>query len=194
VKASYRVALACGAAPLVAGISVFLLWLATHAAWLMAAGTIVIFVGLACFGVGLLALGRFCWLALAAPEPPRRFWAATALCAALLVSNFPAAGLILVKVIEIVTYYTVVVHNESGGELEGVRIVGRGRVYAALGTLPPGGTATRSFAIAHEGPLDVEAGGTTHTIDSYVTSSGGRLAIATFRPDGSVSVEFGTRH
>lgn len=188
MKGAYQVALLCGAVPLLVGISVFLLWVATRQDWLMGAGAFVLFAGFAFFMVGVVALVRYCVLAFLAPDLPPRFWASTIACAVLLLSNFPAAGAIIWKVLELESRYTVVLENESDEALEDVRIVGRGRVYAALATIPPGEAATRSFQIAHEGPLEVEVGGVTTTIEGYVTGSQGGHAIVTFKGRGRVSV------
>jgi amino acid transporter len=192
VKASYRVALVCGALPLVAGTSIFALWLATRWEWLMAVGAFALFLGLALFAVGALALARYCWLALRMPEPPPRFWTATAVAAALLLSNFPVAGLILRKVFDLESRYTVVVRNESREPRESVHVMGRDRVYVDFGTVPPGGAATRWFRIRHEGPLELHDASGTTTIDGYVTAGQGGRAIVTIRPDGEVSVHFGS--
>ncbi|MFI5403179.1 MAG: hypothetical protein ACHQ1G_09595 [Planctomycetota bacterium] len=98
MKGAYRLALLCGALPLVVGVSVFLLWLVTRADGLMLLGFFVLCGGLAFFAVGVLALGRFCWLAFREPQLPARFWAATIACALLLLSNFPVAGAIIYAV------------------------------------------------------------------------------------------------
>jgi len=190
VKGAYRVALFCGAVPLLLGTSVFALWLVTRAEWLMAVGAFVLFGGLACFGVGVLALARFCWVGLRGGDPPPRFWATTTLCAVVLLSNFPAAGLILRKVIAIETRYTVVVRNETAEPLVGVHVTGGGRVYAAFGEVAPGKSVTRAFRILDNGPLEIHSEGATSTIDGYVTRDESTFAMVTFGPDGTVSVHF----
>lgn len=192
MKGAYRVALLCGALPLVAGTSIFALWVVTRSELLMAAGALLLFVGLALFAVGVVALGRYCWLALRMSEPPPRFWPATALAAALLLSNFPAAGLILLKVADLESRYTVVVRNESQDPLEGVHVAGGERVYAAFGSIPTGQTMTRSFRIRHEGALELHAGGGTTTIDGYVSADEEATAFVTIGPGGGVSVTFGS--
>ena len=68
----YRVALICGAAPLLIGVSIFILWLITRWDWLMMAGIFTLYGGVAIFVVGVLALARFCWLAFRTPGFPRR--------------------------------------------------------------------------------------------------------------------------
>jgi hypothetical protein len=190
VKASYRVALACAALPLVTGTSVFLLWLLTRSDVLVAAGLFTLFGGLALFAVGVLALARFCWLGLRMPEPPPRFWASTALAAVLLLSNFPAAGLILWKVADLESRYTVVVRNGTASTLEGLHVAGGGHAYAAFGPIPPGVSASRAFRIRHEGELDLHTDRGASRIDGYVTANDSATAFVTVGPDGEVSVEF----
>lgn len=112
--------------------------------------------------------------------------------AAPLVSKFPAAGAIVRQVVRLESRYTVVVSNDAGRTLEDVRILGRHHVYAALGPLAEGESATRAFWIAHEGPLQLEAGGVTTTIDGYVTGAQGGLTIVTIGRDGNASVVHGT--
>ncbi len=179
----------CGASPLVAGVSVFLLWVLTRRDWLMGAGLFVLFVGLALFAVGTLALARFCWLALRAGEPPPGFWRSTAFAAALLLSNFPAAGAIIWKVDDLYTRYTVVVRNATGNTLEDVRVSGGG-CEAVFGAIAPGDEARRSFLIQHDGQLEIHADGLRRqTIVGYVTNSLGGHTTVTVHPGGAVTAE-----
>src|SRR5437773_2930664 len=107
---AYRVAVICGALPLVVGVSIFLLWLITGWDWLMMAGIFTLYGGVAIFVIGAVALARFCWLACRTPEQPRRrLWPSTLGCATLLLSNFAVAGGFTATVIVIETRYTVIV-------------------------------------------------------------------------------------
>jgi hypothetical protein len=189
---AFRVALFCGALPLLVGISIFLLWLITRWDWLMMAGIFTLYGGVAIFFVGAIALARFCWLAFRTPElPRRRLWLSILGCAALLLSNFAVAGGITASVIAIETRYTVVVHNTSQQPLSGVRVFGGG-CEADFGTIPPDSIVRRSFWIQHDGVLEFRAvrGTTTHTktIDSYVTNSMGGHTTVTINPEGTISV------
>lgn len=187
MKGAYRAALACGVLPLAAGTSIFALWVVTRWEWLMPAGVFTLFLGLALFVVGALALARFCWLGLRMPEPPPGFWRATAIAAALLLSNFPAAGTIIWKVGDLYSRYTVVVRNESGRALEDVRISGGG-CEAVFGTIAPGEEERRSFLIQHDGQLEIHADGLgRQTIVGYVTNSMGGHTTVTVHPDGTVT-------
>ena len=78
MKFAYRVALICGGFPLLFGISIFLLWLITRWEVLIFAGISTIFVGLAFFLIGAIALARFCRIAFRSPDRPRRrIWLST---------------------------------------------------------------------------------------------------------------------
>lgn len=189
---AYRVALICGALPLLVGVLIFLVWLITRWDWLMMAGIFTLYGGVAVFFIGAIALVRFFWLAVRTPELPRRgLWLSTLGCAALLLSNFAVAGGITASVIAIETRYTVVVHNTSRQPLSGVRVFGGG-CEADFGTIPPGGIVRRSFWIQHDGELEFRAvsGATTHSesIDGYVTNSMGGYTTVTINPDDTISV------
>ena len=188
----YRVALICGAAPLLIGVSIFILWLITRWDWLMMAGIFTLYGGVAIFVVGVLALARFCWLAFRTPSfPRRRLWLSASVCAGLLLLNFPVAGGIAAAAISIETCYTVVVHNDLQQPLESVRVFGGGS-DEYLGSIPPGGTVRESFWIQHDGELEFRAlnGTTSYTkmIDGYVTNGMGGHTIVTINPDGTISV------
>jgi hypothetical protein len=187
VKGAYRVALLCGTVPLVVGLSVFLLWLLTRADGLMLLGVFVLFGGLAFFAVGVLALGRYCWLAFRESRLPARFWAATIACALLLLSNFPAAGAIMYAADALHSRYTVVVRNESGRPLEDVRVTGGG-CEVVFGLIAPGDDEQRSFWIQHDGVLRIRADGLAEQpISGYVTNGMGGRTTVTVRADGTVA-------
>ncbi len=188
MKAAYRVALWCGALPLVVGVSIFVLWVITRWDSLMLAGIFTLFGGLAFFAAGAIALSRFCWLGLRAPDlPRRRLWLRTIACGALLLSNFPVAGGIVVAADVIETCYTVVVRNGSASPLDDVRVVGGG-CDVSFGSIPPGDAVRRHFWIQCDGHLELRAVGLPdHAIRGYVTNGQGCHTIVTVHPDGAVS-------
>ncbi len=189
---SYRAALICGALPLLAGVSIFLLWLVSRWEWLMVAGIFTLYGGVAVFCIGTFALARFCWLAFRTPElPRRRLWLSTLGCATLLLSNFAVAGGIIYSAIRIESRYTVVVRNNSQQPLSGVRVFGGG-CEADFGTIPPGGSVRRSFWSQKDDQLEFRAvtGATTHaeTIDGYITGGIGGHTTVILNPDATISV------
>ena len=189
---AFRIALICGVLPLLVGVSLFLVWLITRWDWLMMAGIITLYAGVAVFFIGAIALVRFCWLAFRTPDlPRRRLWLSTLGCAALLLLNFPVAGGITASAISIVTRYTVIVKNTSQQPFSNVLVFGGG-CKADFGTIPPGGVVQRSFWIQHDGELALSAvsGSTTHSkiIDGYVTNSSGSRTTVTINSDGTILV------
>jgi hypothetical protein len=189
---AYRGALICGIAPLIVGISIFLLWVITRWEGLKMAGYITLWGGLFFFVLGIIDLARFCRFALRTPELPRwRLWLSTLGCSALLLSNFVVAGGIIMGVDAIETRYTVIVHNTSQQPLHAVRVFGGG-CEADSGTIPAGGVARRSFWIQHNGVLEFRAasGSTTYAqiIDRSVYPGTGGNTTVTINPDGTISV------
>lgn len=189
---AYRTAIACGAAPLLIGVSIFLLWIITRWDWLMLAGVATLYGGVAAFFIGALAIASFSWIASRSPGGPqprqsRRILA----CGLLLVSNFPVAGGVIAAVIAIETRYVVIVQNNSQQVLSGIRLSGGG-CAAEIGTLKPGSTARRAFWIQREGSLEFRAlKGTSalaHTIDPYVCRDGGGQKTVIISSDESISV------
>jgi len=188
---AYRLALACGAIPLLMGVSVFLLWLITRWDGLMVAGMVTLCGGMALFLIGVVALMRYWSLASQTPDiPSRHLRRSTFLCAGLLLLNFPVAGGIVAAVIAIETCYTVVVENDSHRPLEGVRVFGGG-CDEQLGTIPAGSSVRQWLWIRHDGTLELRAladGASYHeTIDGYVTNSMGGHTTVTIHADGTIS-------
>lgn len=189
---SYRVALFCGAFPLLVGVSIFVLWLVTRWNWLMVAGIGTLYGGVAIVLVGVVALVRFYWLATRAPGlPSRQLWRSTVACSGLLLVNFPVALGITVASVAIATRYTVVIHNGSQQPLTNARVFGGGFDHT-WSSIPPGGTVQESFWVEGDDTLEFRAvsGTAVHaeTIDDYVTSSMGGHTTVTINPDGTVSV------
>lgn len=190
---AYRLSLACGIVPLVAGVGIFLAWVATRQDWLMTAGMITLVAGFIAFFVGAVALGLFCWLAIRKERIPRaHLWLRVVLSAALLVVNFPVAGLILNRVVVIKTRYTVLIRNESPRPLHEVRVYGGG-VEERFGTLESAAMKHRDFWIQQDGELTLEMklGPTLvqTNIDGYVTQNLGGDVRVTVNADSSISIK-----
>jgi len=156
---SYRIALVCGALPLVTGISIFLLWLLTRWQWLMIAGFITVIGGIALFLTGVVMLANYCWIAFRTPGlSKRRVWWLSAGSTVLLFSNFVAAGGIIRIVIGLETRYVVSVRNDSSQPLMNVMLTGGG-CDIRFGTVPSGGFEVCSAWIPNEGKLEFRATG-----------------------------------
>lgn len=99
-----RLAWLCGLLPLVVGVAIFLLWLATHWPWLELAGLFTILGGFVVSLIGVLALITHVVLSLRASSPLSRwFWPSQLACISLIVANYAVAE-------AIVSYVTKVLH------------------------------------------------------------------------------------
>ena len=189
---AHRVVTICGATPLLLGTAIFAIWLVARWDWLMMAGAVVLYGGIAVVAAGVLALALSCWMAFRTPRVPRRrVWVSTLSCGGLLLANFLAAGGIISAVIAIATRYTVVVHNASQQRLDSVRVFGGG-CDASYGSLLPGAIARRSFWIRQDGVLVFRASGgkgaLEQTTEDYVTNNLGGHVRITVQPDQTISV------
>ena len=139
MKNYHAVAWALGALPLALGISIFALWVWLRAPGLEDAGLILLFpagpllvaTSAVCMGIDIYKARR------TGSVSRKRLTLQTLALAALLASNFLAAGVIVNKAFEIMTRYTASVANHSSLPLQAVRIHGGG-TDATLGDIPPG--------------------------------------------------------
>jgi hypothetical protein len=121
VNRAYRIALFCGACPLVVGVSIFLLWLKTHWEWLETAGLLTIGLGCLFFVVGTVLLTISHRNKRRLGKVSRgRLWLSTLLCAGLLLSNFLTAALIIHAVDDIlgVTKYHGHLFTDKSGQFK----------------------------------------------------------------------------
>lgn len=191
---SYRIARLCGLLPLLAGVTIFLLWLVTDNDVFMVAGILTMYAGTIVVVFGLVVLARFYWKASVDTEIPRRkLKLSTALCAALLLINFPAAVGLSIIAIWLKTEYSITIHNASSAILHDVRVVGGGE-EAWFGTLSPGENTQNSIWISTDGTLRISAvreGDTiSGVIDDYVTNNMGGNTHVTIHPDKTISVQY----
>lgn len=191
-RCAYRVALACGALPLVAGTSIFLLWLVFRWEWLVNAGGVTIGIGSFLFVLGTIVLTGFSVQTRRCPELPRRRVRRMTIGAALLLlANFPVAGGIVAASLAVVSCYTVVVENHSPSSLEAVSISGGG-CKVDFGHLSPGGSRRRWFWVRHDGQLILRAASVDtiikRTVDGYVTNGLGAYRKITIEPGAVISV------
>ena len=190
-----RLARIAGIAPLVLGLLVFAGWLLFGSAAWMAAGLVVIGVGVALVILGLLALLRYRQLARpAVPSPDVR--RATAGTLALLGVNFPVAAVLTVAAIVIQTVWIVDVINATGDPAQEVRIVGGG-VDERIERLAPGDSVRRAFWVDSDGVLELhvaaaqssESSPRVVTIEDYVTTLMGGRATVTLQSNGEIEVQ-----
>ncbi|MBL4883484.1 MAG: hypothetical protein JKY95_02975 [Planctomycetaceae bacterium] len=188
MKWPQKTAVVCGAVPLICGISIFLLWLLTRWEWLMGAGLITLGVGIVLFLIGILSLFVY-WTS---GDRDKRNNTMARFCAGLLLINFPVAGLIVVAFVSVINCYTVVVHNDSPEVIRNINISGGG-CEALIDSIPPNGSARRSFWIQYDGEIVFQASSKSHVyrevVDDYVTNGMGGRTEVTVEPDGTITDE-----
>jgi len=176
-RSLYPVIMVLGGAPLVIGVSIFLLYWLTRADWLMLAGFFTLLAGVICFlsGGGLLlvyALEERRRKRLHPTVLQRRLWIALVL----LMSNWPAGVACVFAAVEVMSRITVTVVNQGTTKIDSFVVIAPG-VNKELGPIPAGKKVKTSFQVAREGSLDFTMinGGTTSggSIDGYVTGSDG---------------------
>jgi hypothetical protein len=134
----FLAAILCGALPLILGMTIYSLWRATGADWLMLAGLLNIGLGCLLLGAGSLCLALYARRARAAAIPAWRIRVFAA--GALLLLNFPAAAMLVVQAETVRTTFTVTVVNRSSLAHEALTVTGPADHFE-LGTvrveLPP---------------------------------------------------------
>ena len=190
---AHRFATICAVAPLVLGIAIFVVWLLVRRDWLMIAGAVALYGGLAVLAAGVVALAYSSWTALRTPGVERRrVRTSVVICGGLLGANVLAAGAILSVVVTTISRYTVVIHNSSHQQqLDSVQVSGGG-CDVSYGSILPGAVARRSFWIRRDGVLVFRASHGDdvlgHTVDDYVMNNGGGHVTVTVRPDLRIAV------
>jgi hypothetical protein len=170
----YRLALLCGALPLIAGASVFFAWLVLRWEWLMWIGFPIIGSGIVLFFVGVFCLA--CYYASARNgdlESRRHLGRRLAVAVCLLLINFPTALGIVIAAENIHARYVVTIVNESAEPVEDVVVFGGG-VNVDFGTLGPTARVRRSFHI--------------RVVEGYVTNGIGGEKLVRILPDGTVVI------
>lgn len=193
----YRVAIFCGAAPLIAGVGTFLLWTITRWPFLMNLGIWILYGGGVLFVIGCVALlMHFALEAKALYSTRRAAWSRGLRALFLLLVNFPAAAVILSAAIFLESQYTVTIHNRTPHPLQQTRVEGGG-VHVEIGTIPPGDSERRALRFMGDGNLRFTARYQGKTIErqveGYVTSGLGGDAEIILTERNGVKVEIRTR-
>lgn len=190
-RESYWTAIVCGALPLVAGVSFFLLWIYTRQRWLMAAGGYTMLVGPVLFAFGLVSL-LFYWLRAPRNTPNEREQRAreSLVALGLLLANFPAAAIIVAAFFVIFDRYVVLVKNESDRPLIQVRIVGAGSNFEAP-QIESGGVRSYSWWDTSDGAIRFSAEHDGRPVAALVDEISGDMAgksSIVVAQDGQVTV------
>lgn len=193
MNTAFRNALLCWAIPLAAGVCIFAAWLPTRSEVLAGLGAGLLVGGTALFCIGLVELGISIEQRRRDASLSRRGrLASSALCAGLLLSNFPVAGAMTIHAMRIDSRCRIVVHNESASVWEEVRVVGAGARSEPV-TVRPGAVETIDVWARTEGSLELSGrrGGALRSrdLDVYVTSGLGVEVHVTIEPDDSMTVD-----
>ena len=193
MKSSYRIALFCGGFPLIAGISIFLLWCFVRWDVLMGCGMVNILVGLILFLIGTVFLLRFLSDACEFKRiKERRVFFQLIVAGSLLFSNFPVAVALVVAADRVMTRYVVTIVNESNQRIDDLHLTGGG-IDANFGNILPGTSKTRGFNIKREGEViytGISGGKPVRgTVNAYFASDMGGDITMIFKPDGTVETE-----
>ena len=147
MKTLLRIAWTAGAAPILVGTAIFVMWLIFRGDVLMAAGMITIYAGLASVMVGLICLAIYLWRNWRSTAVPRRRLVGQAtVLTGLFLANFVAAGGFVYGAIMIETRYNLSIMNQGNEPLQAVYIHGGG-INVEFGDIATGKTVKRAFRI-----------------------------------------------
>ena len=185
-----KLAIACGATPLLAGTAIYLGWRVTRLDVFIGLGMINIAAGLLLFtiGVGCLLVQRHRdHHGTNGGGSSRRAW----LIGGLLLVNFPAAAVYGVSAIDVMGRETVRIINDSGARIDNVVLLGPG-VKNAVGPIPAGGRVRRYLRFAGDGTLEFSARqnevAMQGELEDYVTGGWGGDVTLHLLPDGKFEV------
>jgi len=189
-----KLSVACGAAPLAAGIVIYLLWRITEWHGLYFFGIANILAGVFFFLVGAVSLAWHLRDDQGVQRTRRHpLWLEGILVGGLLLINFPVAAYLTYSVWDVMTRCTVTVLNEGDRPIDGLVLTGPG-VQTKVGRVPGGARRTRHLHVRGDGALafagqlqDRPIGG---TVDGYVTSGMGGAVTLRVKADGTYEVEW----
>ena len=188
---TYRLSLICGVLPLVVGLTIFFLWLATGWSWLEKAGLYALLGGLVLFVMGIIAL-LIWFFKTNQPGLPRR--PGVIVSAGVLLANFPVAAAIIWGVLVIQSTYYLTIKNNSTALLSEVHFYGQG-YDLHIGTILPNEKRKLKLHPEVSGESSLNLKGKcgnnvfTNMVEGYFESGYGGKAVVTVGLDGKISVE-----
>lgn len=154
---AFQLAVFCGAAPLVVGCSLFAIWLFVRLEILAGAGVWTMIVGFYLVLLGFLALGWHWWRARKSGNYDySKTWKHMALCALLLLSNFPAAFAVISGGLLVKACNTIIIRNQRDHAIDDVHITGPG-VDVHTGSIAPGESLRKWTWPSTEGEIQIKA-------------------------------------
>lgn len=193
MKALYGISLFCGLAPLMAGITIYVLWLLTGREVFVLAGIYTIYVGLALVTLGFVCLVVYLYKLTRRGVRGKPVIKRAVIGTSVLLVNLPVCLLIVVLAFTDLTEFTVLVKNESHVTISQFKLSGPG-VDEQWENIGPGELFESPIRFTHDGTLTYSA-----WIDSfqyrgvvagYVTNGLGGWAEVIVRRD-TVIVETG---
>lgn len=186
---SYKIAVACGVLPLLAGTITFGAWLATDSDALMLVGISVILVGLGLFVAGAIALRRF---VVSAKKAAVSYVRRTVIVAAILVLNFPLALAYMAIADTMVTGIFVTIANDFSGPIRNLVVTDPRGATFPVENIEPGSRHSSCFDFSGEGTVkfSMTASGLAHSgiLIGYITPSMGLRAELRLTADGEVEI------
>lgn len=183
----YRLALACGVLPLVAGVSILAAYAATEYSGLIVAGFGCLCGGAISFTIGAAAI--FVWRSRTRTGDKRSIpW----LPVMVLAANLPAAAACIVAGGLLATEYVVVIRNDTPVSIDAIKLTGGG-CDKSYGSLLPGDELRAWLWFDRDGELELtfakDGERNSMIIEGYVTSNGAGKKLVEFRSDGSMDID-----
>lgn len=144
----YKIAIVCGLLPLLVGTTTFVAWLATDIGELVVFGLFVFFVGLGVFLVGVIALRRFVTRAKKEGVAHVRY---TAIAAAILLLNFPAAFAYMAIADSMETSFFVTIENEFSEPIRDLVFINSPGDNFPIADIDPGSKYSHCFDFLGDG-------------------------------------------
>lgn len=185
-----KIAIACGAIPLIAGTAIYFTWRVTRWESLELFGLLNIFVGLALFVVGVGCLLRQTLQGESSKEQqPHSARLQSSVVACLLLVNFPAALVYGISAIDVMSRTTIRIVNESGREFDAISFQGAG-VDKRVGPMSPRDYERIYVRASCEGGIEFVASQGGREIKGELIGyvAGGEDITLRFLPDGKFEV------
>ncbi len=146
----YRISLICGLTPLCIGTLIFFCWRSTRLHWLMTAGVITIYAGLAIFIIGIICLAVYFFQA--RKTAVKEYKKKSIIALTILLANFPVVAVIISIVFYLISLSSVQFENQSSTKTGEILLSEKGHVYK-IGSLLPNETLEKKIQFQSEGSV-----------------------------------------
>jgi uncharacterized membrane protein len=187
MKKLYPVSIIFGAAPLIIGVSVFIVWYFSKAEFLEIAGIFTILGGLVSVVVAAISLIIYLWYQSKKDKFGKVLFKKVALSADIIILNFPVAFICMVSALNILTAYVLTIKNNSELNIDKVQISAPG-INNEIKLLKPGEEISLDLDFKGDGILEFAAmqehKRVEGVVESYVTGSMGGYGAILFQNNG----------